>query len=259
MRAHVNSVPVLAYHSISREGGPTSIAPETFRMQMDVLVECGFASMTCGDFLDWHSGRDAAATSRALITFDDAYADFASEAFPILRERSFSSIVFVPTGKVGQREDWRGAHPAARALMTWSTLRDLAAAGVEFGGHGVSHADLTRLTPELRRREIDHCAQELAARIERPVRSFAAPYGHVNRAVLADIARTYEVAFGTRLERVFPTRDRFDVPRIEMHYFRDARRWRDFILGEESYFRVRRALRRVRAAASQVLPRGNSD
>jgi len=259
MRTHVNSVPVLAYHSISREGGPTSIAPETFRMQMDVLAECGFASMTCGDFLHWHSGPDAVATNRVLITFDDAYADFATEAFPILRERSFSSLVFVPTGKIGKHEDWQGANAPARALMTWSTVRDLAAAGVEFGGHGVSHTDLTRLTPALRRREIEHCAHELAARIGRPVRSFAAPYGHVNRVVLADIAVTYEVAFGTRLERVFPKRDRFDIPRIEMHYFRNAGRWRDFILGEELYFRLRHALRGVRAAANRVWPRGIGD
>jgi hypothetical protein len=41
MRADQASVPVLTFHSISTEPGPTSIAPETFRMQMDVLSECG--------------------------------------------------------------------------------------------------------------------------------------------------------------------------------------------------------------------------
>src|SRR5206468_1836365 len=79
---------------------------------------------------------------------------------------------------------------------------------------------------------------------------FAPPYGHVNRAVLADLARTYEVAFGTRFDRARPQRDRYDVPRIEMHYFRAARYWRGFLNGEWSYFLARRALRSVKNAAT---------
>ena len=243
-------VAVLAFHSISSEPGPTSIDAATFRVQLELLAESGFSSMRCQDFLDWHDGRAQDGAKRVLITFDDGFADFATAAFPILRERGFTAIVFVPTGKLGQREDWRGANRSARALMSWSTLSELARAGVEFGGHGVTHADLTRLSPERRREEIERSAQDLADRLGRRPLSFAPPYGHVNRAVLADLARIYEVAFGTRFDRARTQRDRFDVPRIEMHYFRAARHWRAFLNGERSYFLARRALRSVKNAAT---------
>jgi peptidoglycan/xylan/chitin deacetylase (PgdA/CDA1 family) len=250
---------VLTFHSISAEPGPTSIRPETFRMQMDVLSECGFRSVTCQDFLDWHHGKPPGSARQALITFDDGFADFATTAFPILRDHGYSAIVFVPTGKLGAREDWRGSNEPSRALMSWKTIEELEASGVEFGGHGVTHADLTRLSAEERRNEIDGCARELGARIGRPVRAFAAPYGNVNRAVLEDVARTYKVAFGTRFDRARPTDDRFDVPRIEMHYFRGRRQWEGFVRGDNAYFLARRVLRAGRAVATKWLNLGSAE
>ena len=126
MRAEHAGVSVLTFHSISTDPGPTSIAPETFRMQMDVLAECGVTALTCEEFLDWHRGGAAGAGRRVLITFDDGFADFASAAHPVLRDRGFAAMVFVPTGKLDYREDWPGAHSPPRRLLAWSTVRELA-------------------------------------------------------------------------------------------------------------------------------------
>jgi peptidoglycan/xylan/chitin deacetylase (PgdA/CDA1 family) len=257
MRAH-DSVPVLTFHSISAEPGPTSIAPQTFRMQMDVLAECGVAAMTCQEFLDWHRGGARDAERRVLITFDDGFADFATAAHPVLRDRGFASLVFVPTGKLDYREDWRGANTPPRRLLHWSTVRELAAAGVEFGGHGVAHADLTRVPPPVRRHEIERCARDLEQQLGGPVRAFAPPYGHVNTEVLADVARTYDVAFGTRFDRAQRARDPYDVPRIDMHYFRSPRRWRDFLEGANAYFQAQRAVRALRLTALRVVDRASA-
>lgn len=239
---------VLAFHSISSDSGPTSIPPATFRMQLDALAERGFRTMTCAEFSGWCDGRIDGA-KRVLITFDDGYADFATAAFPRLRERGFSAVVFVPTGKLGKREDWDGAHRPPRPLMDWPTVVELARAGIEFGGHGVTHSDLTRLPPERRRAEIEGSARELADRLGHRPRCFAAPYGRVSAATVATIAQTYEAAFGTRFARAMIQGNRFDVPRIEMHYFRNARNWREFLQGHDAYFVMRRALRAVRNAA----------
>lgn len=255
MRADNDSVPVLTYHSISADPGPTSIAPETFRMQMDVLAESGVATMTCEDFLNWHRNGAGDAGRRVLITFDDGFADFATAAFPVLRDRGFAAMVFVPTGKLGYREDWRGAHTPPRRLLSWTTVRELAEQGVEFGGQGVAHADLTRVPPPVRQHEIARCADDLAQQLGRPARAFAAPYGRVNGEVLADVARTYETAFGTRFDRARRSCDRYDVPRIEMHYFRASGHWRAFVDGTNTYLRAQRVLRAVRSAAIGVLER----
>jgi peptidoglycan/xylan/chitin deacetylase (PgdA/CDA1 family) len=252
VHAGATGLAVLAFHSISAEPGPTSIPAATFRMQLATLADEGFRSMSCADFLYWRDGRIDAA-KRVLITFDDGYADFASAAFPALREHGFSAIVFVPTGKLGGREDWAGANASPRSLMDWPTVAALAGAGIEFGGHGVTHTDLTRLTPERRRAEIETSARALAERLGARPRTFAAPYGRVNAATLADIARAYDAAFGTRFAIADRRGARFDVPRVEMHYFRNARNWRAFLRGRRSYFLGRRALRAVKTGALAAL------
>ncbi|MBK7285436.1 MAG: polysaccharide deacetylase family protein [Sphingomonadales bacterium] len=167
---------VLTYHSISEAGGPTSIPPSVFGMQMDALAAAGYRSQTLAEFIEWHAGQgDEGEDRRVLITFDDAFADFAEAAVPTLRQHGFSGLVFVPTQRLGLPESWDGANQPARPLMDWETVRRLAGEGMEFGGHSRTHADLTRLDPAAREDEIAGCAADLSERIGSPVDSFAAP------------------------------------------------------------------------------------
>lgn len=237
---------VLTYHSIASGSGPTSTPVDTFRRQVDTLAEAGYASMTLQDFADWRAGGPGG--RRALITFDDAFLDFHDAAHPILRDHGFSSVVFAPTGRLGGVEDWDGAE--GRPLMSWDHVSALADDGVEFGAHSVTHAKLTAVPAEQRRFEIEASGAELARRLGRPTRSFAAPYGHVDATVLAELRGRYELAFGTRFDRPRRADDALDVPRIEMHYFSDPRRWRAFLEGRSGYFQGRRLLRWVREAAT---------
>ena len=241
---------VLTYHSISEAPGPTNIPVETFRMQMTILAAEGYASMTLQDFLDWRGG--APFERRALITFDDAFLDFREAAHPVLRSHNFTSVVFVPTQRLGGTEAWDGADDPARPLMSWDHIEALADDRVEFGSHSLHHADLTAIPSAVRHDEIDQSGTELARHLGRPTRSFAAPYGRVNAAVLADLRSRYEVAFGTRLDRPRRSDDPVDIPRIEMHYFREAARWRDFLRGQDGYFQARRALRGARETLARL-------
>jgi peptidoglycan/xylan/chitin deacetylase (PgdA/CDA1 family) len=238
---------VLTYHSISEAGGPTSIPPAIFATQLQVLADLGRRSLRLGEFIDWHQGTNGGADDGVLITFDDAFDDFAQVAAPILQRHGFSALVFVPTRRLGSPEGWHGANDPARPLMDWATVRALANDGIEFGGHSRTHADLTRLPPRECEDEVAGCAEDLSAAIGKPVVSFAAPYGRVSPDVLAMIGRHYRIAFGTRLAEAERGQDRFEVPRIDMHYFRDRRHWAGLLEGRRNYLRVRQALRAVRS------------
>jgi peptidoglycan/xylan/chitin deacetylase (PgdA/CDA1 family) len=79
--------------------------------------------------------------------------------------------------------------PAGTRLMDWDEVRELAAAGIDVGGHSVSHAVLPNLPPAEARREIEGCREAIAERLGRPPRHFAYPNGFhspsVRRAVRA--------------------------------------------------------------------------
>ena len=237
---------VLTYHSISDAGGPTSIPPGVFAMQMRVLADLGRKSLRLDEFIAWHEGR-IGKDDGVLITFDDAFHDFAQVAAPILQRHAFSALVFVPTRRLGSPEGWPGANDPARPLMDWATVRALANDGIEFGGHSRTHADLIKLPPRECEEEVAGCAEDLSAQIGKPVEGFAAPYGRVSPDVVEAISRHYRIAFGTRLAEAERRQDRFEVPRIDMHYFRDRRHWAGLLEGRRNYLRVRQALRAVRS------------
>jgi peptidoglycan/xylan/chitin deacetylase (PgdA/CDA1 family) len=238
---------VVTYHSISDAPGPTSIPPAVFATQMQVLADLGRRSLRLNEFIGWHQGTNGGASDGVLITFDDAFEDFAQVAAPILKRHGFSALLFAPTRRLGQPEGWQGANDPPRQLMDWATVRALANDGIEFGGHSRTHANLTRLSAADREDEIAGCAEDISAQIGKPVEGFAAPYGRVSPEVVEAIGRHYRIAFGTRLALPERGRDRFDIPRIDMHYFRDRGHWEGLLTGRKGYLRVRQALRAVRS------------
>lgn len=249
------AIPVLMYHSISDRPGPTAIRPAIFEEQMAILAELGYEAIDLSGLREWREGRLQLPERTFSLTFDDGYEDFATVARPELADRGWPVTVFVPTGKVGGIADWEPRSGPLKSreevgpprLLGWADIEEIAGAGVALGSHGVSHVDLTAISPERLDDELDRSKAVLEEHSGAPVDCIAPPYGATNAAVRRAISERYGLAVGTRLERVRPGDDVYDLPRIEMWYFRDPRRWRRFLEGRgRLHLTVRRWLRRFR-------------
>lgn len=70
----------------------------------------------------------------------------------------------------------RGAHPDCRP-MQWEQLREMQAAGMEIGGHGIHHRMLAKLSDAALVEEIEGCQARLTAELGRPAVALSYPVG----------------------------------------------------------------------------------
>lgn len=241
-------VSILMYHSISSGPAPIAITPPVFRRQMEILAECGRQGVSLDAYRRWRVGEIDLSDGFVVLTFDDGYHDFATVAFPEIARRGWGCTLFLPTGRIrdaGAADGGEGA-PTTR-FLSWPAVTDLARAGVELGGHGVTHADLTTLTAPDARREIADSKRTIEERTGAPVSSFAPPYGRSSRALRRAIAEHYACAVGTSFGLARPGSPIFDLPRLEMWYFRDPRRWQQYLRsGPTAYYALRKLFRSAR-------------
>lgn len=243
---------ILTYHSIDPSGSPISVAAETFRRHVAWLAEGGVRVLPLSELL--RLPEDAAAVA---LTFDDAFGNFATEAWPLLRERGLPVTLFVPTDHVGRTNQWPGADDPSipvLSLLDWHGLARVAEEGVALGSHSLSHRDLRLLGADDLAAEMETSAHRIESRTGRRPSAFAYPYGLVADAVVDAARRVYRYACTTRLRTLRPQEDPLKLPRLDAFYLQrpglleswGSARFRSYLL-------LRAALRGVRHAASTYL------
>ena len=180
-------LPILMYHRIAPDGPNETaryrVSPEALEAQLLHLRRSGYRSVRLGELQDALLRRKGLPGRAVMCTFDDGYLDFATYAWPLLRRYGYSATVFLVTEAMGQWNWWDEQYGERVALLDRSTIRRLAAEGVEFGSHTASHRPLTGLTHADVARECFRSRVLLEQVLSRSVRAIAYPYGDVDPVV----------------------------------------------------------------------------
>jgi len=160
-----------------------------------------------------------------VLTFDDGFKNFHTHAFPILSEHGFSATVFLVTDLCGRYNDWNGnPHELPRSeLLSWSDIKALNDAGIEFGSHTRTHPDLTKLTVAEATAEIAESRAAIEDALGREAQTFAYPFGRYNSVVRRIAQANFDASCSVKLGKVTSRSDLFSLERIDAYYLRNQR------------------------------------
>jgi peptidoglycan/xylan/chitin deacetylase (PgdA/CDA1 family) len=246
-------VPILMYHSISDEPEPgvpayyqTNTSPAVFRQHMQFLADQGYRTINLDQLVSWLTkGGEVSAfqdfsfsafPKPVVLTFDDGFRNFYTDAFPVLQNHGFTVTVFLPTAFIrasrpvqGSRFDGSGfkvpCHFPFRnphcEFLTWNEVRELRQAGIQFGSHTVNHPKLVELSWSGIQSELSNSKSDIEQHLGEPVSAFCYPFAfpQTDRSFANSfrdlvLQTGYSCCTTTELGRVHPGSDPFRLKRL---------------------------------------------
>jgi peptidoglycan/xylan/chitin deacetylase (PgdA/CDA1 family) len=168
------------YHSVgdcSDDPYRITVTPDRLEQQLSWLSRRGLRGVSMADLL----AARARGEGHGLVglTFDDGYADFVTNALPLLARRDFGATLFVLPGRLDGENAWDPLGPR-KPLLTADGIRQAAAAGVEIGSHGLTHVDLTKADDATLKAEVTESRTRLQELLNSAVDGFCYPYGTID-------------------------------------------------------------------------------
>jgi len=209
-------VPILMYHYISvNPRAPAdslrtrlSVPPAQFAQQLAYLHQAHYTTITLDALVDALHGRTLLPPKPVVLTFDDGYADFFTNAYPLLRHYGDKATIYIITHKVG-----------IPGYLSWKQLHLLAAAPlITIAAHTRTHPELPALSPQQSWAELAGSKTDLETHLGITVRHLAYPDGHYTPTTLVQAAQigfltavTTEPGMDERLDRLLT------LPRVRVN------------------------------------------
>lgn len=249
----VHGVSILMYHRVVGDLPlELDLASDLFKHQMEWLAQTE-------KVISYDAALDSLIEGKMdrglqyVITFDDAYEDFYTIAWPVLHELGLPAVLYVPTRFIDEPTHLplsRAIEGAAERIrpMTWPQLREVASDPLmTIGAHTHSHAELTKLTDDEIAGEMKVAERRFEAELSFIPQHFSYPRGLWSQRVRNAVMPYCTSAVTTEGEvATSEIADRYAMPRIPI---RRSDGWRWFedrvsgrLIGEERMVRFAKRL-----------------
>ena len=216
-------IPILMYHSIAQSTNPKfkqfAVPPALFAEHMTYLRQHSYTPINVTQLVCMFlQGKFALPERPVVLTFDDGFADFYTNALPVLQQCGFTATLYIATGFIGSTSRWLAREgEATRPMLTWDQVNEISTCGIECGGHSHWHHQLDALPLAEARDEIVRCKALLEDHLGQKVSSFAYPHGYHSAAIkrlVREAGYTSACAVGYTMSST--TTDPFALARLRM-------------------------------------------
>ena len=108
-------------------------------------------------------------------------------------------------------------------MLSWAEIREMRAAGMEFGAHTLTHPDLTGLSSERVALEMSASKERIEHALGTPVTSFAYPFGRYDAESRRLAAEYFTCACADTLGLLSGRSDPYALERVDAYYLRTHR------------------------------------
>lgn len=174
-------IPIIMYHYIEyvKDPGDTirkqlDIVPDLFEGQLKSLNDANYITYFVKDIPAILNKSIVAAPKSIILTFDDGYEDFYTNAFPILKKYQMKATIYIIIDFINKK-----------GFLTDKEIKEIIDSGlVEIGSHTLDHVYLKTVSKAVAEKQIVESKRILEHRFKIPIETFAYPVGAFNQETI---------------------------------------------------------------------------
>ena len=196
----------IMYHRFDENKYPsTNIKMDIFKEHIDIIKKSNF------NFLNPNNLEQKfdipKSKKKILLTIDDAFESFYTEAWPYLKENKIPFILFVSTEPVGKR-----------GYMTWEQIKEVEKNNFAYiGHHSHTHEYLIDVSNEEFILDIKTANKVFLRELGYVPSLFSYPFGEYSKFMKDYISENFKFAFGQHSGVIDLNKDKFELPRFPIN------------------------------------------
>ncbi len=194
------------YHRFNENKYPsTNIKMDIFMEHMNIIRSSNFDFHNPNNFAEQFNIPKA--KKKILITIDDAFESFYTEAWPYLKKNKIPFILFVSTEPVGKR-----------GYMTWEQIKEIESNDfANIGHHSHTHEYLIDVSNEEFILDIETANKIFVRELGYIPSLFSYPFGEYSKFMKDYISKNFKYAFGQHSGVIDLNKDKFELPRFPIN------------------------------------------
>ena len=196
----------LMYHRFNENKYPsTNIQMDIFEKQMEIIKEQDYEFYDPKNFVkEFEKIKE---NKKILITIDDAFKSFYTEAWPFLKEKKIPFILFVSTEPIGKY-----------GYMNWDEIKEIDNSEFGYiGHHSHTHEYLIDMSDKEFENDIETATKIFKNQLGYVPNIFSYPFGEYSLYMKKYISKNFKIAFGQHSGIIDVNKDKFELPRFPIN------------------------------------------
>ena len=178
---------------------------EVFDQQMSIIKELNFEFYKPEVFLN--EFENPKKEKKILITIDDGFKSFYTEAWPYLKKNKIPFILFVSTNPIGKH-----------GYMNWDEIKEIENSELGYiGHHSHTHEYLIDVNYSKFVNDIETASKIFKKNLGYIPEIFSYPFGEYSKEMKDYISKNFKIAFGQHSGVIDINKDKFELPRFPIN------------------------------------------